>query len=353
VGTAAVTSDDGPSPLVDGTEVEAVLNDLGESAPPPPAVATTVSAPPTQAAPSSSPEAAKSKPEAKAAETPLGNGTQPLRLGVPPPVYGGTEGDLLFAVTATAQPSETADLGAAPATSVANVEPGAGAKAHRSLLDLKPLFMGIQADRMRRRSLLGGKCVLSLADVVFGKVCKDKKKGQCTFYDMPPMSIAMQTLFKNAQTNYCKFNSTGCDASFCYTYGGPVDPKTGLQLYAHHAMDDYPIWVPHNSTVMVNGTKTIVEAVTTQMISFKVALEKVTFCEKLDPPRQTADGSVKTMSCYSSRLCKMEDLVHKKCFAASSHVKPAPEVKCPTDTAFTDEVKAKEATIPSVLCSQL
>jgi hypothetical protein len=305
-------------------------------------------------------DAAKNKAMASKTQTPPANSTQAAGGAFDvPPVFGGQEGDLLFAVSAVpaataaqgaaGKSAKPAELGEALAQPV--VLPAAGPKAHRDLFDLKPLFMGIQADRMRRRSILGGKCVLSLKELIYGRVCKQQKNGVCTFYDMTPMSVAMKTLFKNAQTNYCK-NST-CDASLCYTYGGPVDPKTGLELKQHHEMVDYPIWLPYNRTAVVNGTQKTQETVITQSISFKMALEKVTFCEKLSPALQTEDGLIKTHRCFSSRSCKMQNLRQGKCHLASDHVEPPQEVGCPTEKPFTDKVKASVGSISPTLCSQL
>jgi len=227
-------------------------------------------------------------------------------------------------------------------------------KANKSLFDLKPLFMGIQADRMRRRALLGGRCVLSLNELVYSSICAPGHmvKGKCSRYTMPPMSVAMQGLYKNAQTTYCKYNST-CDASMCFNYGGPINPQTGMQVATAHEMKDYPIWITHNQTMKNKKVVPMNETVVAHMIDFRIELEKVVFCEKIDPPVQTADGVLKTLNCFASRRCRMDALTRKGCKEASAHRSPAPMTDCPTDPMWVNKTRAQENQITATLCAQL
>lgn len=319
--------------------------------------------PPTTAE-AAGPVAAINQPVATAAAA-AGSGnssgvpTEPIVL--PPPIFGGTEGDFLFKVTAHLGPTGVAggsgqrELGeTATAKAVATVEQSPVDKAYRSLFDLKPLFMGIQADIHRRRALVGGVCVMSLRDIVHEGICKEghtSTSGACSMYSVPPMTVAMQALFKNAKTNFCKFNATDCDATLCYTYGGPVAADTGLQQSSYHTMQNIPIWVRVHKSV-TNGTAVPTDTVITQSISFKITLEKAVFCEKMDP-QQTPDGHVKVMNCHTSRRCQMLSLEHGECQLASSDTEPAPSVPCPTDLEFVKAVQAKEGELTSTMCSTL
>lgn len=284
------------------------------------------------------------------------NGTQTESFTLPPAIMGGTNGEFVFEVQAVPTSSSESDIiGESADAQQPTFTEFSIDKAYTSLFDLKPLFMGIQADIHRRRALLGGTCIMSLKDIVQSGICKEghlQADGKCTFYLVPPMTIAMQTLFNNARTNFCKFNANDCDATMCYTYGGPVAPQTGLQESSYHVMNDVPIWV-HMGSTSTNGTSIAVDQVYTQMISFKISLEKVVFCEKIDPPAQTPDGHVRTLSCHTSRRCKMMSLEHGTCRDASADTEPAPEVACPTDVPFIEQVQAKEKDITSTLCSQL
>lgn len=181
---------------------------------------------------------------------------------------------------------------------------------------------------------------------------KAKKADDCPGYILPPMSDAMVTLYRNARTNYCKY-SNKCDASMCYTYPGPVDPKTGLQTANYQTFTDHPIWITHNQTLVGNQTVATNKTVFTQIVDFKIELEKVNFCEKLNPPVQTVDGNLKTMSCYTSRRCKMIELTRKKCRDATTDLATAPFVDCPKDTLFKSRRKAKEQQITTMLCAQV
>merc|ERR1712072_572937 len=327
---------------------------------------------------------------------------------------GGTRGDLVFTVAAVNTPgkkipkSEDEDedevflgegealphaFGKKPAgtkkkgkTKAKPLAKAAADKANKSLFDLKPLFMGIQADRKRRRGIFG-KCILGLNEIVLGSICnstmlkahkakkkkgseenfleidevdeaapaaaKKKKKSDCPGYILPPMSDAMQTLYRNARTNYCKYSSK-CDATMCYTYPGPVDRKTGLMSANYQEFKDQPIWITHNQTLVGNNTVALNQTkVWVQLVSFKIELEKVNFCEKINPPVQTVDGSLKTMSCFTSRRCRMVELTRGKCRDGTSDMATAPLAECPKDTLFKTRRKAKEQQITPMLCAQM
>ena len=157
--------------------------------------------------------------QAGSANASTANATEPLKL--PPAIFGGMKGEFVFEVS-TFLPAVSADSTAIGESSSARARHGASNaaedvqplqqtattqltvdKAYTSLFDLKPLFMGIQADIHRRRALLGGKCLMSLNDVVQYGICKSghsKEDGQCTLYSVPPMSVAMQTLFNRPQS---------------------------------------------------------------------------------------------------------------------------------------------------------
>jgi len=277
---------------------------------------------------------------------------------LPPAVMGGTYGEFTFQVTNPLPDDDSAgvtSLGEGESSAQVPTQVTAAVdKTFSSLFDLKPLFMGIQADIHRRRALLGGVCVMSLNDIVHEGICKDGhlSDGKCTMYSVPPMSIAMQTLYNNARTNFCKTNSSSCDATMCYNYGGPISPAGQLES-SYHVMDNMPIWVHvHESHPSGNGTSVATDQVVTQMISFKISLEKAVFCEKLNPT-QTAAGDVKVLSCYTSRRCKMLSLEHKGCQDASSDQDPAPSIACPTDVSFIKAVQEKESALTATLCSSL
>jgi len=312
--------------------------------------------PPTTAE-AAGPVAAINEPVAEAASS-SGNATADAadakRVVLPPPIFGGTEGDFLFKVQANLPAAAVTELGESASVG-ATTDQTSVDKSYRSLFDLKPLFMGIQADIHRRRALLGGVCIMSLRDMVYDGICKKghaTANGGCSLYSVPPMTVAMQTLFKNAQTNFCKFNATGCDATMCYTYGGPVAPETGLPQASHHVMKDTPIWV-HVHNKEGNGTAVPTDTVVTQLITIKMSLEKAVFCEKMEPPQQTPEGHVKVMNCHTSRRCQMLSLERGKCQLASSDTEPAPQTACPTDVEFVKAVEAKEGDLTTTLCSTL
>jgi len=322
-------------------------------------------APPTAVDEQAGPVAALNQPIAAAAAAAgeASNETTPSTpVVLPPPIFGGTEGEMMFKVTAhlpaaqeLGEDSTAFEHSEAEAEEEESAAQSVGDKAYESLFDLKPLFMGIQADVHRRRALLGGVCLMSLNDVVNEGVCKkghQSEDGSCSMYSIPPMSVAMQALFKNAKTNFCKFNASDCDATLCYTYGGPVATTTGLQESTSHVMKNYPIWV-HQTALSGNGTASKTDQVITQMISFKISLEKVVFCEKIEPSQQTTDANVRVMNCYASRRCQMRSLVHNGCEEASSDTEPAPQITCPTDVSFVQAVQTKEKDIVATLCSTL
>jgi len=285
----------------------------------------------------------------------------PITKGLGPRIFGGTQGELVFTVIpVNRELGESGDKVIADKVTAASTKPGiklakpASDKANKNLFDLKPLYMGIQADRKRRRGVFG-KCITSMNELVLSKICKPGKmaQGKCMEYTLPPMSVAMQTIYRNVRTNYCKYNTSSCDTTLCYTYPGPTDPKSGLPTAQHHNMVDYPIWIEHNQTVKNNQTVAINTTAFTQIVSFKMELEKVGLCEKINPPVETVDGNLKTLNCYTSRRCKMTELTRKHCYDASSSMTPAPKVECPKDTLFAAKRRSRENAVTALLCSQI
>jgi len=361
-------------------------------------------APPTSAAPPTKPQVDAQKVAAPAVEvvtqsTEVKAAKLPSQE-LPPEITGGTEGSFSFAVgpwgrqlgevsdTKAPAKSTTATAVKAPAKSKSakaptkaegkgTMVPAAGAKSkkntkkktksltkvaravvdksNKSLFDLLPLFMGIQANPVRRMAMLGGKCVQSLNDIVYSNLCKfghkSKKDGSCSAYKMPPMSVAMQTLYKNAQTNYCK--NSNCDASLCVQYGGPTDAR-GLQTANAHVMKDYPLWTWHNQTMKNKKIVPTNETIIAQLVDFNITMKKVVFCEKIDPPMRTADGVLKSLNCHTSRRCKMESLQRKGCREVScKEGQKPPTIACPTDAMFVNKTRALENSITATLCAQL
>merc|ERR1711977_82253 len=140
----------------------------------------------------------------------------------------------------------------------------------------------------------------------------------------------------------------------CYTYPGPVDRKTGLMSANYQEFKDQPIWITHNQTLVGNNTVALNQTkVWVQLVSFKIELEKVNFCEKINPPAETVDGNLKTLNCYSSRRCKMVELTRKGCVEGSSSMTPAPKVNCPGDSLFASKRRARENAITAMLCAQI
>jgi len=296
-----------------------------------------------------------------------------ITKGLGPRIFGGTRGDMVFTVSAVNK--ELGETDEAPGKKSQKVTKGnkakkskkskknipgktlaraASDKANKSLFDLKPLYMGIQADRKRRRGIFGN-CIASMNEMVLAKICKPGKmvKGECMEFTLPPMSVAMQTIYNNVRTNYCRYNTKACDSIMCYTYPGPVDKQSGLPTARSHTMENYPLWIEHNQTLRNNQTVATNTTMYAHYISFKIELEKVNFCEKINPPAETVDGSLKTLNCYSSRRCKMVELTRKGCVEGSSSMTPAPKVNCPGDSLFASKRRARENAITAMLCAQI
>lgn len=120
----------------------------------------------------------------------------------------------------------------------------------KSLFDLVPLFQGIQADSKRQRAVMG-RCVLNVNQIVTASMCAaTNSTGNCTKYSVKPMSDAMFTLWKNAQSVYCKY-SNACEASLCYKYPGAVD-EDGLAASPVETFTNQPLWIQHNATSVEN-----------------------------------------------------------------------------------------------------
>ena len=125
-------------------------------------------------------------------------------FGLPPAIFGGSRGDFLANPAASA--GVTLNTGNRSSGS-----PLAKSK-HRNfngLFDLKPLFMGLQADPVRSAAIVGNKCINSLAELhIDTGLCRlgshNRTTNVCSDYSLPPMSVAMRALYLNAKTNFCK-----------------------------------------------------------------------------------------------------------------------------------------------------
>jgi len=331
-------------------------------------------------------------------------------FGLPPAIFGGSRGDFLANPAASA--GVTLNTGNRSSGS-----PLAKSK-HRNfngLFDLKPLFMGLQADPVRSAAIVGNKCINSLAELhIDTGLCRlgshNRTTNVCSDYSLPPMSVAMRALYLNAKTNFCKMNPAGCDTSLCYTYGGTIDPKTGVETSEHQEMKNQAIWVnlrrnvlqPYCNKNCGKKTNQMDDQVITQMINFNVTMEKVVFCEKIGstskhakdrkkgakkvvktgrrllvlngtnssgslftkpagttekptnpPPPPTPLEAQKKVSCFASRKCQVVNLEHGSCYNATSGKIPAEEITCPTGTAYRTDVAAKTNELVSTLCGNL
>lgn len=283
--------------------------------------------------------------------------------GLGPQIVGGESGSLMFdasGVTAAGEllldnqtdasdaVSELSDmLGSSNET---EVEKGPLDASFKSLFDLVPLFQGIQSDSIRQRAVVG-RCVLNVNQIVTASICAaTNSSGNCTRHAVKPMSDAMFTLWKNAQSVYCKYNPA-CEASLCYKYPGAVDAD-GLAAAQVETFTNQPLWIQHNATAVENKTVSSNTTMVQQYVNFTMALEKIVLCEQLSPPRQTASAMVQTRNCHTSRRCKMERLTRGHCVDATSAKSPPTTIPCPVDTEYNIKLKLEETKLTSILCSQ-
>merc|ERR1719272_436123 len=271
-----------------------------------------------------------------------------------PQIVGGSQGTLEFASAATTQSEALLTSNASNVYELGEAEIAVVDKKNSVLFDLVPLFQGLQADRVRQRAIVG-RCAPNVNELVTSSICKPTNStatdGACTELAMPAMSQAMQTLWKNAQTVFCK-HSPQCEASLCYKYPGPVD-STGLASGApYEVFSNQPIWINHNQTIVENATAFVEAMIVQQYVSFDIALEKIVFCESLTPARPTTAGYSQARDCHTSRKCTMKKLVRAHCVNPTSAESPAPVIPCPTDLDYITKLKVAELELTAVLCSQ-
>jgi len=209
-------------------------------------------------------------------------------------------------------------------------------------------------------------------------------------------------------------NAAGCDSSLCYTYGGTIDPQTGMEQSEQQEMRNQKLWINMRRNILepycnVNCTKKqlqVDDQVIMQDISMNVTMEKVVLCEKIGSAskhakdrKETAKKGVgktgrrllarngtnssaagaslfsrkagttekptnpappptpleakKKSSCFASRKCKVHSVEHGLCFNATSGKTPAEVITCPTGVAYRTDVAAKTNELVSTLCGNL
>lgn len=271
-----------------------------------------------------------------------------------PRIVGGDQGTLGFESSALAQAGEAAlnnpvqRLGEGNET--AAEQPAPEDKSNAGLFDLVPLFQGIQADRERQRALVG-RCAVRVNELVSSSACAENKtdaSGACKEYKMPPMSDAMQALWKNAQSLFCKY--AGCEASLCYKYPGPVGDD-GLPVAAYESFKNQAIWIEHNQTTVEGKSVDSDLKIVQQYVSFDIELEKMVFCEKLAPSAAPSKVT-QVRNCYTSRRCKMKKLVRGHCVDGASPANPPATIACPVDEDYMDKLKLQETELTAILCAQ-
>jgi len=302
-----------------------------------------------------------------------------------------------------------AELGAAKGESAALAKAAKADDTNAALFDLVPVFKGIAADPIRRRSLVSN-CVSSLKLWVTKKICKSagtaklikkepnpfpkintgsgsgsgkkkgakakkgakkkkskkkkkKKKKKTTMLGELGVGSAtgsggqkcrewalspMSDAMRSLWANAQKLfckRQSDCDGSLCYTPPGPLT-NGGLSSKPHHSLKNVPLNVFHNATL---SGHTVVQ----QMASIDIKLEKINFCENVTPEAKYGNlpGLTQPSQCYTARRCQILNVKYGDCFDGTATSKTV--MKCPDDQVFVKKLLKAQTSLAMALCNKV